>query len=343
MSSQESAFELFVGPVMLLVNFAVLLFGVFSAQCYFYWFAFGNDPRTVRVAVLLLWCCEAAHTSFCLHILYSYFVIHFGDPINGVDHIVWSTGITFIFEMIIITIVQSFYIHRIYRLSHSLVVAALPVPLLALRVGEYSVERDKATLNVFDASLGSLFIFDTWTSFRSHAIPNNMMLVSLSVGVATDIVIAGLVIYYLRQQQSTFARAYARSTKHIILRLQRNTVNNGAVSVVMSIFILVTLHAVPNSLMFGGFATIVGKIYANSMLATLNGRRTANKVGEKDSYNNIQLSIRQDTHTHTHVDRSDEGMLVLSTTANTEDACYRKAANISVFEPDTVKETSKAF
>jgi hypothetical protein len=33
--------------------------------------------------------CEVCYCSFFLHVAYSYFVIHFGDPIGGVEQIVW--------------------------------------------------------------------------------------------------------------------------------------------------------------------------------------------------------------------------------------------------------------
>ncbi|KAI0087795.1 hypothetical protein BDY19DRAFT_994685 [Irpex rosettiformis] len=322
----QAAFELLAGPLLVLIGFALMLFGVFSTQCYVYWFTYEKDSRMLRTAVLLLWAFEACHTAFCMHIAYTYLIIYFGDPVHGVEHIVWSVGITVMCEMIIVIIVESFYLHRIYRLSESALITALPAFFLVPRV-------------VLGFAVSAyLFVFDTWEAFTGHPASENILNTSLSLGVVTDLIITILLIYYLRRRQSRVSR-----TKHIIQRLQRNTVNNGALSVILSVVIIITLHAIPNSLLFAGLVEIISKVYANSMIATLNARQSISKLGNtsKDGFNSIQLSVRENTNGSTRVDMSREGVFINSAATQSTDRYDQKSDPAA--SGTTIMKTTETF
>ncbi|KAI0345378.1 hypothetical protein BDW22DRAFT_1028651 [Trametopsis cervina] len=278
--SAQSTFEVFAGPLILFIAIALMLFGVFTAQCYFYWFAYeSKDSKMLRYGVLSLWVFEALHTSLCLHIVYSYFIINFGDVAGGIGRVIWSAPATVMLEMAIVTISESFYIMRIYRLSGSVLVAAIPTILLVPRVALGFIVS------------GYLCVIDTWVEFHAHHVSQDVLNASLILAVITDVSIAGLLIFYLRHRRPQYAR-----TKHIIQRLQRNTVNNGALTVILSIVILASLHALPNSLLFAGMIETISKVYANSVIATLNARDSIVRSGTSnvgDGFNSVELSVRQ--------------------------------------------------
>ncbi|KAI0087790.1 hypothetical protein BDY19DRAFT_994682 [Irpex rosettiformis] len=278
-----SAFEVLTGPMLILICFALMLFGVFSAQCYFYWFAYESDPRILRITVLALWFFEACHTSFC----FTFYTAALSNTLVT-QFMEWNTSFG----------APVFYIHRIYRLSGSVIIAAIPAVFLVTRVVLGFV------LTAY------LYIFDTWVSFRSHPFSGHILDTSISVGVVTDVMITAQLIYYLRRRRSRVTR-----TRHIVQRLQRNIVNNGALAVIISAATLVALHAAPNSLFFAGLVEIMSKVYANSVVATLNSRRSISKYGDsfgKDGVNNIELSnVRADT--------SRDSTLLNESTAKSED------------------------
>ncbi|KAI0345373.1 hypothetical protein BDW22DRAFT_1482569 [Trametopsis cervina] len=278
-------FELFCGPFLMFIAFALMLFGVFSAQCYFYWFASGSkDSQRLRYFVLTLWILETIHTAFCMHVMYTYFIINFGN-IAGVQHVVWSAVGTILLELFIVSLSEGFYILRIYRLSGSFFMAAIPAIFLVPRV----------VLGFVVCAY--IFKFETWDAFRVHDVSENLMNVSLSLAAAADVSITALITYYLRRRQSKYAR-----TRHIIQRLQRNTVNNGALAVVLSVGILAALHGSPKSLLFAGLVETSSKVYANAVIATLNAREFMSKGAfssvSGDDFNALELTVRQTTVTH---------------------------------------------
>lgn len=83
------------------------LYGVFFAQAYYYWTTYEEDPIHVKLFVALLWLIsslyhwqytskatshrllESCHTGFCVHIIYFYFIAEFGNPIRGLETLVW--------------------------------------------------------------------------------------------------------------------------------------------------------------------------------------------------------------------------------------------------------------
>ncbi|KAI0088635.1 hypothetical protein BDY19DRAFT_994013 [Irpex rosettiformis] len=261
-------FDLQVGPILVLICLALMLYGTFCAQCYFYWMSYGEDRLRLRLYVLGLCLLESLHTAFCIHILYDYFVTHFGDPVNGVGHIVWSAG------MCILAMTEGFYINRIFHLSGSWLVAAVPSILLFSRI----------VLSLVSAAY--LYVYTTWESFREHPIPENCLTASLSLAVATDLSVTLLLVYYLRKRKTGF-----KSTNGIISTLMRHTVHNGAIAMFTSAMVVIMLHALPSSLMFAGFAEIISKLYANSIVASLNSRQEIVQKGSSgDHMHSIEMS-----------------------------------------------------
>ena len=123
-TASQAAFELLAGPLLVFIGFALMQ--VYRCQLVdaHHWYNFQAVWRVFRTVLLLLVCirerlqrysgfgtppvvksailstyyiytydiwrvCEACHTAFCMHIAYTYLIIYFGDPVHGVEHIVW--------------------------------------------------------------------------------------------------------------------------------------------------------------------------------------------------------------------------------------------------------------
>ncbi|KAI0793074.1 hypothetical protein BC629DRAFT_1592982 [Irpex lacteus] len=319
-------FDLQVGPILVLLCIALMLYGVFCAQCYFYYMNYDQDRLRLRLYVLVLWLLESLHTTFCIHILYDYFVTHFGDPVNGVAHIVWSAGGTILIEMCILAMAEGFYINRIYHLSGSWLVAAVPSTLLAGRI----------ILSLISASY--LYIYDTWAGFRAHRIPETCLTVSLSLAVATDLSVTVLLVYYLRKRRTAFKR-----TNNIIDTLMRHTVHNGALAMVTSALVVIMLHALPSSLMFAGFVEIISKLYANSMVASLNSRQA---IAQKGSSASQMHSIEMSRQPYSRYSRSVHVTRDKFPSHDTEASGLQDKKHVSIPGPilvDTTVETFTAY
>lgn len=73
----------------LFIRIHLRLYGIFLAQVLYYWTTYERDPLSIKLWVILAALFETCHTTMCIHVLYYYFIQHYGDVRNGLDHIVW--------------------------------------------------------------------------------------------------------------------------------------------------------------------------------------------------------------------------------------------------------------
>ncbi|KAI0090030.1 hypothetical protein BDY19DRAFT_99026 [Irpex rosettiformis] len=293
----EMDVEFMAGPLLALICFALILFGVFTAQIYYYWLSYEDDSPFLRHYVCALWLLEVAHTILCVQIVYHYLIIHFGNTESGLDRIVWSFPATIVLEVCIVCMSQGMYIYRIWYLSKkSMLVAGVPVcstaqtSIMYLYSTSYSLSSycpahvrtsdwfaklwiSGLTVRLLGFSLASvafLYRYDTWVNFHAHRAPPATVTSAFSLAVMTDISVASLLVYYLYVRTTvTFAR-----TRHIVQTLMLYTINTGAITILFSVGVLATFNLFKMSLLFGGLIEIISKLYANSMLAMLNARQT---------------------------------------------------------------------
>ncbi|KAI0341049.1 hypothetical protein BDW22DRAFT_318346 [Trametopsis cervina] len=105
------------GPLLLCVCAAILLYGIFLAQTIFYWGTYTKDELRVKLWVVVLSLLETAHTIVCIHVLYYYFVAHYGEYAI-LEQIVWSSGVSIALEVSIVGLVQGFYVYRIWHITN---------------------------------------------------------------------------------------------------------------------------------------------------------------------------------------------------------------------------------
>ncbi|KAF8490830.1 hypothetical protein F5888DRAFT_1807870 [Russula emetica] len=91
---------------------------------------------------------------------------------------------------------------------------------------------------------------------------------ALSLGVATDILTAASLSYFLHKMRTGYKRSDT-----LINRLIIYSVNTGTLTSIFSGAVLVTYNMMPDNLIFIALYFILSKLYANSCLATLNMRR----------------------------------------------------------------------
>lgn len=132
----------------------------------------------------------------------------------------------------------------------------------------------RVTVGVGAASL--TWKLHDWPDFRASLAPLVALTCTLCLAAATDVIIACTLIYNLRR-----SRTGARKTDRLINLIQVYVINTGAFTMLASLTIVFTFIFVPTSLLFVGLAEIQSKLYANSLLATLNARRHLEKNGRR--------------------------------------------------------------
>lgn len=119
-----------------------------------------------------------------------------------------------------------------------------------------------------------------------------------SLSAVTDIVIASALVFLLHQARTGFKKSDTMINKLILF-----VVNTGVLTSCCALASLLVLAASPLTLIYAPLYFCLGRLYTNSLLATLNARDSIKKQSEDNSH--MLVSIPQTLfNTHHSVERS---------------------------------------
>ncbi|KAF9558184.1 hypothetical protein CPC08DRAFT_709814 [Agrocybe pediades] len=243
-----------LGAVQVTTFISLVMFGVLLSQGYIY-FSRNEDRPSLQYMVGFLLFMEACHSFTSSQVIYYDTVTRYLTTQPNSYPLTTSAVI----ENIITALVQSFFCYRIYRLSEGcilLTVACLTLILLRL-VGGMTL----AVYSFIDVSTtpnGIVFVVKlSW-----------LITSSLACGAAADVLIAALMLYYLRQLDSPHNHT---PTTQIINRLIRFSLQTGLLTSMASVTVIICFQAMQNMIWFS-FYVLLAKVYSNSLLASLNAR-----------------------------------------------------------------------
>jgi hypothetical protein len=152
-------------------------------------------------------------------------------------------------------LVQLFFVYRAWKLSNGN--WFLSVPIAAASIAEFGV------ITTYVVKAVPIQDFTEAATLKSLSLTVNAMTAVTDVGIA-------LVLCFLLQQSRTgFRRSDTLITKLIIF-----TVNTGLLTSLDAIASLISYAASPNTFIYICFFFALGRLYSNSLLATLNVRRS---------------------------------------------------------------------
>jgi len=204
--------------------------------------------------VATLWIFDTLTTIFVAH---SLFLFVFGILNRKVDvDIPWSFTAEKLLVTIITFIAQSFYAHTIWKVSKSKIPTAF---ISVLAIGAFGLGI-YTTVHLFqNPALDSI-------STRGFLIVSGLV---QGLAALNDIVITGALSYYLHNKRSSLP-----SSDKLIDTLILYAVSRGVLTAIAQIMFLVLNVALPNHQFWLPFHMAVGKLYVNSVLATLNVRQS---------------------------------------------------------------------
>ncbi|KAH8102888.1 hypothetical protein BXZ70DRAFT_757256 [Cristinia sonorae] len=262
----------FFGACFITLNMTFVLYGISVAQGYEYaFFSKSRDSSYIKVMVCLVLLVETIHTGLVIHFLYYYAVTATDNPAL-VLHIAWSSAVKLICESIVVMLVHSFYIRRIWIVSgRKLWLVAILAPLLIARTA-FSL-----------STAGLMYVHDNWIGFRDSALFTSAM--SCTLLAVTDFSIASTMSYYLY-----VGRGAHESTNRLLHTLMAYCVNTGLVTMFCSFITLGMFVGFPERHIFAGLVDVGSKLYANSLLGSLNMRtllRDIPKPGHSLNFNTV--------------------------------------------------------
>ncbi|OSD01128.1 hypothetical protein PYCCODRAFT_1468825 [Trametes coccinea BRFM310] len=253
--SRQKALEHSMGAVLVGSLVALFLSGAVWMQVFLYIQLYPRDRPRIKFMVFLVWVLDTIHSAMAITANWQYLILHFGDW-DIIDSITWSIATTVALTALITFFVHCFFIHRIHTLSRQNLYIAVPLVALALvrLVSALISTSEMIRLNSF-----AQFVYRYDYVFT----------IGLSTAASLDILIAGALCYFLRRGRSGFS-----GMDKIVDAITLYTIENGLLTCITTVVSLICWVSMPTNLIFLGLHFAISKLYANSLLATLNARKS---------------------------------------------------------------------
>ncbi|KAJ7061181.1 hypothetical protein C8F01DRAFT_1252824 [Mycena amicta] len=252
-----SQFEVLTAPMLAGTQANWLLLGTLTLQVYKFHVCFPKERLWIKMLVYILFALECAQTGVTSHFAYSILVVSWGNPAIFTK-LPWSSLATPIFTGITSASVQIFFAWRIFTLK-----------------GEHIWAKIVCILIVLLALMSSLAAFVSDGLFAVTTEVSELLKLMSGVKVwligaaVCDVVITLAMLVILTQFRK---KTPWKRTDSIITKLIYHVVETGAITSIVAVvdvvlFILYSqtnLHQTP--------AFMLGKLYTNVLLATLNTR-----------------------------------------------------------------------
>lgn len=242
------------GALLIGVLAAIALWGVTCTQTWTYFAraAKEKDNAYFRCLIAFLWVLDTFDSALDVHIVYYYLVVNFMNPL-AILTVVWSVVTHILITSVTNFIVRCLYIRQVFRLSNCnyfLLVWLCSLSLLELVTGiVITVKAFQLESFVEISSISHLFYLD----FAANIVGDGSVALSL--------------IYFLWIRKTTFAQ-----TNRLIHTFIVYAVNTGLLVAVDATIGMVTYITMPQNMIFLAFYLLLGKLYLNSYLASINAR-----------------------------------------------------------------------
>ncbi|KAJ6542521.1 hypothetical protein DFH09DRAFT_1282558 [Mycena vulgaris] len=285
-----------IGPIFLGNSFNWMLTGFLMMQVYAYWRNFPRDKLKVKILVYAVCVLDLLQTAFGTHEAWWFSIQNWGN-VSALQGGAWTEIMSPILCGIISAMVQIFYAMRIWTLKRNAIPRLLAILIIWLALGQSLAAIVASSLIQETLSQEQLLrlhpVFSFW----------------LAGSFATDILVAGSMIWILYTAQPTLPE-YSSNTESMLNRLMLNTIQTGTVTVLCAGITLVLFIKFTDRNYYWAFAYILGKLYSNSFMATLNSRASRRRWDGSES---ISMGLQRSRQT----DRTEDSVIFAS--SNTKD------------------------
>ncbi|KAJ6550158.1 hypothetical protein B0H19DRAFT_1160520 [Mycena capillaripes] len=254
-----SQFENLTAPLLAGTQCNWALLGTLTLGVYKFHITFPNERTGIKALVYSIFLLEVVQTAITSHFVYSTLVTGWGDPSVFVK-LPWSSLATPIFTGITSAAVQIFFAWRIYTLTGKSIIYRMVTAVIVLLALMQSL-----------AAIISDARFAVTTEISEI---QNLMIgvkVWLFGSAVCDVVITTTMIVILSRFR---AKTPWKRTDSLITKLIYNTVETGAVTSIMAIADVVLFITLPRTNLHQTPAFMLGKLYSNVLLVSLNARGT---------------------------------------------------------------------
>ncbi|KAI6155503.1 hypothetical protein BKA82DRAFT_2514837 [Pisolithus tinctorius] len=108
-------------------------------QTYVYYTHCSRDALTIKLVVAAVWILDTLHVSFMCHMLYYYLITNY-CVLTSLEFIVWLFPASVPVNLLVITVVQLFFAHKIYSLCRPKLKWLVTVPVMLLILVHFGFE-----------------------------------------------------------------------------------------------------------------------------------------------------------------------------------------------------------
>ncbi|KAK0445008.1 uncharacterized protein EV420DRAFT_1751657 [Desarmillaria tabescens] len=277
-----------MGSMLIGVVVSAILFGISVVQTLYYYSQYPKDVWYLKSLVAATIIFDLIHMLFITHTIYYYLITGYYDQ-TVLTRIVWSVIVEAIPTGVTGSLVQCFYTVRVWRLSRKSVLLTGTILFLIIA----------------DSICGTVWVVlallrHTYTDLL-HISPLTISINGISA--AADVLISGKSLYNSPKDQrrdfereyfnqlgaSSLFRGYSSRSDTMITKLTFFFVNTGLLTSLCAVGALLSLAISSHTLIYASWYFCIGRLYANSLLASLNGRNTIR--GQTEDIDHMLLSI----------------------------------------------------
>lgn len=257
----------FIGVIV-----AAFLHGVSCLQAWYY-FTHQKDTWRLKSMVAAVMISDTVHQVLVSACVYRYVITNYNNPVELIN-VNRPLLIEVLFNGFTALLVQSFMTLRLWRLSNKNVWLTSIVVLLVL--GEFG------TIMAYSC------IALTYKTFIDLARVKTLSITVNALAAVGDTLIAGILCTLLHKSRTGFQRSDT-----MINKLMLFAVNTGVLTSMCAICSLITILAAGNTFLYIAFFFCIGRLYSNSLLATLNARQIIRGAIEGHNSTSDNLSLSQ--------------------------------------------------
>lgn len=253
-----------------------VLYGLTTLQTYLYFVYYPNDGIRTRIMVATIWILDTVHFSLVCTCMYYYLVSNYANP-SALTSGHWSLFLSLALNVTIAVIVQSFFTIQIFTLCSRKTRWWVTSVIFLTVIAHFCFGMETVVL---------FFIKKDFVSVQAPQVTFEAATPFAIFVVVSDVLITIALSVLLYESRSTVT-----STNMIISTLIIYAVNRCLLTSIVAIAEVITFALAPKSLWFLAIDFTVGKLYANSLLASLNSRRSLRQASERPSFSFRQSSM----------------------------------------------------
>ncbi|KAJ7747826.1 hypothetical protein B0H16DRAFT_917876 [Mycena metata] len=266
-----------MGSMLLGVIVSAVLYGISLLQCLFYFTRYDRDPFYLKALVACTVFLDTMHLTFVVHTVYHYLITNYYKT-DALQVMVWSVSLEALPTGLTAGLVQSFYAHRVWRMSHHNVVLTGLILVLVLATSACGTAWVVLALRA-----------GTYEKLLAIS-PLTISINALSSGA--DVLITVTLCFMLYNTQPA-----SLETETMVNRLILFTINTGLLTSLCAVASLVSLIISPKTLIYASFYFCIGRLYSNALLASLNARAVIRgRINDVDSNFHIKTYTTRTMH-----------------------------------------------